>query len=152
MKKKFRIALGADHAGFETKQAILKMLLKDGYTVMDCGSHSTEPTDYPDFAIMVAKLIQSGRCERGILSCGTGIGMSIAANKMRKIRAGVCWKPDIAALAAQHNWVNVLCLPSRFVSLAILKKIVMTWLKTEFDRGGRHQRRVTKINRIDAKN
>lgn len=146
-----KIALGADHAGVDVKQALIEVLTKHGCDVVDFGTHSEESVDYPDFALLVAKAVSSGRCDRGILACGTGLGMAMAANKVKGIRAGSVWSVPVAKLAAEHNWCNVLCVPSRFVSLNEIKKIVAAWLNTPFNKGGRHERRVKKILKIEAK-
>lgn len=151
MPKKLKIALGVDHAGYAVKAALVKMLLSAGYEIIDCGTNSDESVDYPDFALRVSKHVVSGRSDRGILACGTGIGMAIAANKVPGVRAGVCWSVDVAKLASQHNWTNVLCLPARFVRVPLLKKIVRAWLNTPAEKGGRHERRIKKISQIEAR-
>ncbi len=148
---KMKIALGADHAGFKIKNELVHLLTKEGCEVIDFGCHTEDSVDYPDVANLVAKAVSSGRCERGILACGTGIGMAIAANKVKKIRAASVWSPAVAKLAAEHNWCNVLCVPSRFVSVNNIKKIVKSWLQTPFDKGGRHERRIKKILKIESK-
>jgi ribose 5-phosphate isomerase B len=149
--KTFKIAIGADHAGYAFKAGLMKHLTDQGHLVVDCGTASEESTDYPDYALRVAKAVASGRCERGILACGTGIGMCIAANKVKGIRAGTVWSIKTAKLAAQHNWTNVLCLPARFVKEPNLLKMADAWLKTPYDKAERHERRVKKILEIEAK-
>ena len=109
-----KIAVGADHGGFERKTEIVAFLQKLGHKVVDVGCYSEESVDYPDYARKVAKAVSLNRAERGILVCGTGIGMCIAANKLAKIRAAVCWNVKTAKLAAEHNQANVLCLSGRF--------------------------------------
>lgn len=148
---KIKIALGADHAGFPVKKELVDQLTTDGYKVVDFGTHSEDPCDYPDFAVRVAKAVASGRCDRGVLVCGSGLGMAIAANKVKGIRAAAVWSITTAKLAAQHNWCNVLCIPGRFVPLVTAKKILRAWLNTPFDKGGRHERRVKKILKIESK-
>lgn len=149
--KPLRIALGADHAGYWVKSEIVRHLSEEGYPVIDYGAHTEEPSDYPDFASRVARAVASGRCDRGILACGSGIGMAIAANKVSGIRAAAVWSPRVARLASQHNWANVLCLPSRFVKISTIKNIVKNWLDTPYDKGGRHDRRVKKIIKLESK-
>ena len=139
-----KIPIGADHAGFPLKQRLVAELKKLGYDPIDVGTNSPDSTDYPDYAHPVAHQFEAGEAKRGVLLCGTGLGMSYAANRHHGVRAAVAWTPEIAELARQHNDANVLVLPARFVSedegVAILKK----WLDTPFE-GGRHQRRVDKI-------
>jgi len=138
------IPVGADHAGFELKERLVKELAALGYDAVDVGTHSADSTDYPDYAHVVAERVARGDAKRGVLLCGTGLGMAYAANRHHGVRAAVAWTPEIAKLAREHNDANVLVLPARFLSpdegIAILK----TWLATPFE-GGRHQRRVDKI-------
>lgn len=148
---KMKIALGADHAGFEAKTKMAKYLSTLGYTIVDVGAFTEEPSDYPDYSFQVAKAVASGRCDRGLLFCGSGIGMCIAANKVKGIRAATPWSVETAKLSAQHNWANVLCVPARFLTLAMLKKVIKAWLDTPFETGGRHERRVKKIQKIESK-
>jgi ribose 5-phosphate isomerase B len=149
--KTLRIALGADHAGYAVKKELMEALTSSGFKVMDYGTHSEESTDYPDYAARVAKAVVSGRYDRGILACGTGIGMCIAANKVKGVRAALCWNSKVAKLASEHNWANVLCVPSRFVSLNDIKRLVLVWLRTPNEKSGRHERRIGKIAKIEAK-
>lgn len=149
--KTLKIALGADHAGFEVKTELMKQLTAEGFKVVDMGTHTADSTDYPDYALRVAKAVASGRADRGILACGSGLGMCIAANKVKGVRATPVWSIKIAKLAAQHNWSNVLCLPARFASLSHLKKMVESWLKTPYDKSVRHERRIKKILKIESK-
>ena len=149
--KQQRIALGADHAGFNVKTELFQQLTQEGYKVIDMGSHTEMPSDYPEYAYRVSKAVASGRCDRGILACGSGAGMCIAANKVKGIRAATPWSVATAKLAAEHNWANVLCVPTRFMSAAKIKRIIQAWLNTPFDKGGRHERRVKKILKIEAK-
>ncbi len=139
-----RIALAADHAGFEEKEKIKRTLDELGVEYDDLGTNSAESVDYPDFAQKLAEKVASGEFEQGILVCGSGTGMAIAANKVKGVRAAVAWKPDIARLAREHNNANVLALPGRFTSEEEAKEIVKAWFGAEFE-GGRHARRVDKL-------
>ncbi|RME05682.1 MAG: ribose 5-phosphate isomerase B [Bacteroidetes bacterium] len=138
------IAIGCDHAGYEYKTSIVRMLKQKGYEVADFGTNSPDSVDYPDFAHPVAKAVESGKATLGILICGSGNGVCMTANKHKGIRAALCWKVELAALARQHNNANIICLPARFVSLRLARKMVETFLETPFE-GGRHERRVGKI-------
>lgn len=142
-----KIAIGSDHGGFERKQFVVDLLSKLGHKVVDFGTHSPDSVDYPDYAKKVARAVSDRRVERGVLVCGTGIGMSMAANKFPKVRAAICWNPKVAGLAAEHNQANVLCLPGRFLSEKTIAEIVQVWLTTPFA-GGRHQKRINKITRL----
>ena len=141
-----RIPIGADHAGYELKEKLKAALAGLGYDVVDVGTHSPASTDYADFAHPVAAEVESGRAARGVLLCGTGLGMAYAANRHPHVRAAVAWSPEIAALARSHNDANILVLPARFVNEEDGVAILKTWLSTPFE-GGRHQRRVDKIER-----
>ena len=138
------IPIASDHAGFELKQRLVALLRTRGFDVEDLGPDSPASTDYPDYAHPVAAQVEAGRAARGILLCGTGLGMSYAANRHPGVRAAVAWSPEVAALARQHNDANILVLPARFVSDAEAERILDTWLTTDFE-GGRHERRVEKI-------
>lgn len=135
------IAIGCDHGGFELKRAIVPLIEQAGHTIVDLGSFSEESVDYPEFADRVCTAIGEGRCERGILICGTGIGMSIAANRYRHIRAALCHEAFTARMSREHNDANVLCLGARVLGSALAQDIVGVWLTTEFA-GGRHLRRI----------
>ena len=139
-----RIPIGSDHAGFALKQQLMNELRAQGYEPDDLGSYSTESTDYPDFAHAVAAQVEHGEAKRGILLCGSGLGMAYAANRHPGVRAAVVWEPEVAALARSHNDANVLVLPARFVTEEEGLSILRTWLTTPFE-GGRHARRVAKI-------
>lgn len=139
-----RIPIASDHAGFELKEHLGRALRAMGYEVDDLGTHSPASTDYADFAHPLAEQVEQGTAKRGILLCGTGLGMSYAANRHRGVRAAVAWSPEIAELARKHNDANVLVLPARFVSEEDGVRILRTWLDTAFE-GGRHERRVEKI-------
>ena len=138
------VAIGADHAGYEYKDAIVKLLQSKGYMVKDFGTYSADSVDYPDFAHPVATAVEKGEAGCGVLVCGSGNGVAIAANKHQDIRAALCWLPELARLAREHNNANVICLPARFVSLQDAESMVDQFLHTDFE-GGRHERRVSKI-------
>ncbi|MCD6557707.1 MAG: ribose 5-phosphate isomerase B [Candidatus Aenigmarchaeota archaeon] len=141
------IALGSDHAGFGLKEKIKQYLEKKGLEIKDYGCFSEESVDYPDYAEKVARAVSSNEAEKGILICGTGIGMSIAANKVSGIRAAVCWDEKSAEMSRRHNDANILCIGARLIDQELALKIVDIWLSTDFD-GGRHVKRVKKINAI----
>ncbi|GAB4465761.1 MAG: ribose 5-phosphate isomerase B [Thermoflexibacter sp.] len=139
------IAIGSDHAGFQYKIQIIKFLEDKHFTVKDFGTYSEASADYADFAHPLAESIAKKQYEKGILICGSGNGVAITANKHAGVRAALCWNEEIVTLARQHNNANVLCLPARFISLEEAKKFVETFLNTAFE-GGRHERRVAKID------
>lgn len=141
-----RIPIASDHAGFEMKERLRIALGEMGYDVQDIGTHSTASTDYPDYGHPLAQEVSTGEAERGILLCGTGLGMSYVANRYPGVRAAVAWTPEIASLSRKHNDANVLVLPARFVSDEDAIQILRTWLDTAFE-GGRHETRVEKIER-----
>ena len=141
-----RILIASDHAGFELKQALEAELRSLGYAVDDLGPASDASTDYADYAHPLASRVSSGEAERGVLLCGTGLGMSYTANRYPHVRAAVAWTPEVAALAREHNDANVLVLPARFVGTEEGKAILKAWLETPFA-GGRHARRIAKIER-----
>ena len=140
-----KITIGADHAGFELKDVIIKYLVKQGYEVNNQGTDGPSSVDYPDFAHAVSDLISSKSYDLGILVCGSGNGVCMSANKHKDIRAALCWNVNIGELARKHNDANILCLPARFISQRMAKNIVNAFLKTDFE-GGRHQNRVNKIS------
>ncbi|WP_026486376.1 ribose 5-phosphate isomerase B [Caldanaerobius polysaccharolyticus] len=144
------IALGADHGGYDLKEEIKDYLVRKGYEVMDVGTFTKESVDYPDIAEKVAQAIIAGQCDRGILFCGTGIGVSIAANKIPGIRAANCSDPYSARMAKEHNNANVLCIGGRVVGKDLAVMIVEEWLSGEFQ-GDRHQRRIDKIAQLEKK-
>ena len=139
-----QIAIGCDHIGFELKTHIIEHLQSKGYGIKDFGTHSTERTDYPLFAKAVADAVTKGECEKGILVCGTGVGISIAANKVKGVRAVVCSEPYSALLSRAHNDTNILALGARVVGRDLALMITDIWLGGKFE-GGRHQRRVDMI-------
>jgi ribose 5-phosphate isomerase B len=142
---KSTIAIGSDHAGFEYKEKLKSWLAAIGYTVKDFGAFSLDSVDYPDFAHPVAAAVEKKEFELGILLCGSANGVAITANKHQGIRAALCWTEEIASLARQHNNANIVCIPARFVSEDVAKKITETFLATSFE-GGRHANRVGKIS------
>lgn len=142
-----KIWIGADHAGFELKQKLVTELRRLGYEPVDAGPKVLDPgDDFPDYAKPVAAAVSEGEAKRGVLTCGTGLGMSYAANRYPHVRAAVVWTPEIAALSRKHNDANILVLPSRFMNDQQAMDILHTFLDTGFE-GGRHERRVEKIER-----
>lgn len=143
-----KLCIGADHAGFDLKEVVRDHVAATGAEVVDAGTDSTDPVDYPDYAAKVGRCVSAGECERGILICGAGIGMAMVANKFPGVRAGVASDTYSARMSRAHNDANVLVLASRVVDAETAKKITDTWLSTEFE-GGRHARRVAKIAEIE---
>ncbi len=143
-----KIAIGSDHRGFEVKQRMVPTLQKAGHEVLDLGTCSGESCDYPDFAFAVAQAVSGQRAERGILVCGTGIGMAIAANKVAGVRAAPCHDSITAEMSRRHNDANVLCLSADLMGDELIDRTVRIWLETAFE-GGRHARRVEKIGRFE---
>ena len=143
-----RIAIGNDHRGFEAKQQIKSIITQLGHECVDVGSSDDNPVDYPDLAYQAAMAVSKKQVDRAILACGTGIGMSIAANKIKGIRAALCHDELSARVSRHHNNANVLCLSGDLIGEVLLRKIVQVWLDTEFE-GGRHQRRIDKIAAIE---
>jgi ribose 5-phosphate isomerase B len=139
-----KIVIGSDHAGFDYKQMIAAHLKEEGYEVIDVGTHSLDSVDYPDYAHQVAQKLTAEEAAMGVLICGSGVGVSIAANRHQGIRAALCWNEDIARLARQHNNANIIALPARFVSPDMAISMVETFMNTDFE-GNRHQKRVEKI-------
>ncbi len=146
MMARERIPIAADHAGFALKQRLVGVLRDMGYEPQDLGAQSETASDYPDFAHPLAQAVSHGDAKRGVLLCGSGIGMDIVANRYPHVRAGLAWNPEIAELSRRHNDTNVLVLPSRFMSEDDAERSLRTWLETKFE-GGRHERRVEKIDR-----
>ena len=141
--KTLRIAIGADHAGFEYKELLKEYL--SAHEVKDFGTHAPDSVDYPDFAHPVASAVENNDFDFGILVCGSANGVAITANKHQGIRAAICWENELASLARRHNDANILCIPERFVSADLAKQMADTFLNTEFE-GGRHATRVGKIS------
>ena len=139
-----KIALAADHAGYEEKEKIKRTLDELGVEYADMGTASTDSVDYPDYAAKVGEAVSKGDYEQGLLVCGSGTGMAIAANKIKGVRAAVAWNEDIARLAREHNDANVLALPARFMSDEEAAKVLKAWFAADFE-GGRHAKRVDKI-------
>jgi ribose 5-phosphate isomerase B len=144
------IALGADHGGFSLKELLKSFLVELGYAIHDCGTHSTETVDYPDYAYAVAKLVSNGECQWGIIVDGAGIGSCMAANKVPGVRAALCYDLSSARNSREHNNANVLTLGGQLIGTGLARQIVETWLKTPFS-GGRHQVRVDKIMEIERR-
>jgi len=144
-----KIAIAADHRGHTAKERINLLLDEMGHEVLDMGTDSTKSCDYPDMAYPAAKVVSDGQAERGILICGSGIGMSISENKIKGIRAALCHDELTAELSRRHNNANVLCLASDVLGEELMRRIVSSWLRTEFEATGRHARRVEKIGWIE---
>ncbi|MBN1359940.1 MAG: ribose 5-phosphate isomerase B [Sedimentisphaerales bacterium] len=143
-----KIAIGSDHRGYDAKQQIKAIVAQLGHECVDFGTDGAHPVDYPDLAYIVAKAVSEHQADRAILICATGLGMSIAANKVRGIRAALCHDELTARISRDHNDTNILCLSGDQIGEVLLRKIVEAWLTTEFS-GGRHQRRVSKICAIE---
>ncbi|MEJ6951143.1 ribose 5-phosphate isomerase B [Natronospora cellulosivora (SeqCode)] len=143
-----RIAIGSDHAAYDLKRDIIEFLNEKGYEYKDMGTDSSQSVDYPDYSYEVAKLVADGECDKGILICGTGIGMCITANKVKGIRAALCHDTFSARATRNHNNSNVLTMGARVVGPGLALDIVKVWLGEDFD-GGRHQNRIDKITEIE---
>lgn len=139
-----KIAVGADHAGYEMKKAIIEWLEKNKIEVIDFGAYSEDRVDYPDFAHPVALAVENNNADLGIVVCGSGNGINMAVNKHQGIRSALCWLPELAALAKEHNDANVLALPARFITIETALHCLDVFLKSKFE-GGRHEGRVAKI-------
>jgi len=144
-----RIAIAADHRGHTMKDKVSAMLAERGHEVVDMGTNSDRSCDYPDLGYKAAKAVASGQVERGIMICGTGIGMSIVANKVAGVRAALCGDELTAEISRRHNDANVLCLAADVLGEELMRRIVVTWLSTDFEGGGRHTRRVKKIQCVE---
>jgi ribose 5-phosphate isomerase B len=142
------IAIGSDHVAFEFKEKIKKYLVDCGYDVKDFGTYSTDQVDYCDFGFLVGEAVSLGKCEKGLIFCGTGVGISISANKVKGIRAVVCSEPYSAKLSREHNDTNILAIGARVVGIELAKMIVDNWLNTDFE-GGRHADRIRKISNYE---
>ena len=143
-----KVAIGSDHAGFDMKEVIIEYLKENNHEVVDMGTYSTESVDYPDFAKKVGEAVVDKEVDYGILMCGSGIGISIAANKVKGVRAALCFYPTMAELSRKHNDANVLVMAGRLMGYDVAKWTVSKFLSTKFE-GGRHQRRVDKITKIE---
>jgi ribose 5-phosphate isomerase B len=139
-----KIAIGSDHRGWEAKRRLVALLQEEGHQVIDLGPESRDSVDYPDFAFRVAQALSAGEVERGVLICGTGIGMAIAANKVRGVRAAPCHDCITAEMSRRHNDANILCLSADLLGEELIGRMIRIWLTTEFE-SGRHARRVGKI-------
>ena len=146
-----RIAIGADHAGFELKQQIAAELRELGHEVLDLGTHSTDPVDYPDFAEAVGGALREGRAERGIVICGSGVGASVAANKIPGIRAGLCHDTYSAHQGVEHDDMNVLVMGARVIGPAMARDLVRAYLGAKFTGEDRHRKRLAKIQALEAR-
>jgi ribose 5-phosphate isomerase B len=144
-----KIAIGSDHRGFDVKRRVISVLENLGHEVLDIGPQKRESVDYPDYAFQVALAVSEGRVDRGILICGTGIGMCIAANKVHGVRAAPCHDSITAEMSRRHNDANVLCLSADLLGEELIDRMVRIWLETEFEQG-RHARRVEKITKFEA--
>ena len=145
-----KIAVGCDHGGFELKQAVMQFLQDNGYEYQDFGTYDTQSCDYPDVAVPVAKAVAAGEYDRGILICGTGIGIGIEANKVAGIRAALCHDTFSAHASREHNNANILTMGQRVIGQGLALDIVNIWLTTQFE-GGRHQRRIDKIHEQEVR-
>ncbi|MBR3959492.1 MAG: ribose 5-phosphate isomerase B [Bacteroidales bacterium] len=143
------IPIASDHAGFELKEKVIKFLSSKNIDTKDFGTYSSDSVDYPDFAHKVGSAINKGEYKRGIVICGSGNGVQMTVNKYPGVRCALCWNEEIASLARQHNDANILSLPARFIPEELALKIVDIFLNTDFE-GGRHQRRVEKINKLQS--
>jgi len=144
------IPIASDHAGFESKEITKEILQNMGHMPVDFGTHSDDSVDYPEFAVQVAKKVNNHEYESGILICGSGQGMCMTANKYPNVRAALAYSPHVADLARRHNNANIICLPGRELDKPEIEKILEAWFKAEFE-GGRHERRVKKINTLTSK-
>lgn len=146
-----RIAVACDHAGFPLKADVIRVVSEDGHQPVELGTYSTEPVDYPDFAAKLAHAILNGEAERGILICGSGVGASIAANKIEGIYAGLCHDTYSAGQGVEHDNMNVLCLGARIIGPALIPGLVRAFLNAQFSTEERHRRRVGKIRKLESK-
>jgi ribose 5-phosphate isomerase B len=140
-----KIAIGCDHAGVEVKSAIIELLEGKGHSMIDKGPFSTESVDYPDYGHQVAEAVESKEADLGVVICGSGNGINMTVNKHQGIRGALCWLPEIASLARQHNDANIIAIPARFLSQEKINIIITAFFEAEFE-GGRHGRRVNKIS------
>jgi ribose 5-phosphate isomerase B len=143
-----KVAVGSDHRGFQVKRKIVELVQRLGHEVLDYGVTSEDAVDYPDYAQQVARAVSSGQVDRGILICGTGIGMSMAANKVHGVRAALCHDDVTAEMSRRHNDANVICLSADLLGARLIDRMIEIWLNTDFE-GGRHARRVEKIKKIE---
>jgi RpiB/LacA/LacB family sugar-phosphate isomerase len=146
-----RLAVGADHAGFELKEKVLSLLAELGHEALDLGTHDLQPVDYPDYAEAVGRAVIEGRAERGIVICGSGVGASVAANKVRGIRAGLCHDTYSAHQGVEHDNMNVLVLGSRVIGPELARELVRAFLAARFTNEERHRRRLAKVEAMEAR-
>jgi len=144
-----KIAFGADHAGFALKEELLEFLKDSGHQLMDLGTFSTAPVDYPDFAAAVGRAVQTGEADRGVIVCGSGVGACIAANKLHGVRGGICHDTYSAHQGVEHDDMNVLCLGARIIGIELAREIVRSFLAAVFTAEERHVRRLSKVIRLD---
>lgn len=147
-----KIAIGCDHAGFPLKETVLQTVKRLGHEVTDCGTFSCERADYPDYADKVAQLVAAGQAQRGILICGSGVGVCVAANKTKGVRACVCHDAYSARQAVEHDALNVLCLGARIIGAAIAEELTERFLSASFQTGTRHEDRLNKVKTIENLN
>ncbi|MEG1547503.1 MAG: ribose 5-phosphate isomerase B [Clostridia bacterium] len=146
-----KIALASDHGGFEYKRMLIPFIEQMGHTIIDFGCYDDSAVDYSDFGFIAGEAVAKGECDRGIVICGTGIGMSIAANKVRTIRCALCTDPLMARLTREHNDTNMLALGGRIIGAELAKEIVRVWLSTQFSGEQRHARRIDKLSNYENK-
>ncbi|MEK7809896.1 MAG: ribose 5-phosphate isomerase B [Chloroflexota bacterium] len=147
-----KIAIGCDHGGFPLKETALLVVMKAGHEILDLGTFTADPVDYPDYARAVGEAIQQGKADRGILICGSGVGACVAANKMKNIRAGLCHDTYSAHQAVEHDDINVLCLGARIIGIELAKEIIAAFLNAKFTNEERHVRRVGKVKEMENGN
>jgi ribose 5-phosphate isomerase B len=147
-----KIAVGCDHAGFPLKNTVLETVRKAGHETEDCGTFSCERADYPDYAGKVARLVAQGKADRGILICGSGVGMCIAANKVKGVRACVCHDAYSAQQSVEHDGLNILCLGARIIGTAVAEELVQRFLGSSFLAGTRHEERLNKVKAVENAN
>ena len=145
------VAIASDHAGFALKEEISADLRREGFQVLDLGTHTTEPVDYPDYARAIGRTIQKGEAERGILVCGSGVGACVAANKMKGVRAGLCHDTYSARQGVEHDDINVLCLGARVIGPELARELVSAFLSARFSHEERHVRRLEKVKEMEEK-
>lgn len=146
-----KIGIGNDHSALEIKKEIMEFLQEKGHEILDYGTNSRDSCDYPEYGEIVGRAVVKGEVDQGILICGTGLGISLAANKVKGVRAAVCSEPYTARMARMHNNCNILALGARVVGADLAKMIVDVWLNTEFEEGGRHQKRVDMITQVEER-
>ncbi len=147
-----KVVIASDHGGYQYKNLVLKDIREQGYDLTDLGTFTEDPSDYPDQASLVAEAIQQGVAERGILICGSGVGVSVAANKFSGVRAGVCHDTYSAHQSVEHDDANVLCLGERVIGIELAREIILAFLAAQFSHAERHQRRLDKIKDIESRN